>query len=225
MSDKATPSPTVSEETGRKAIDDLTRRVVDTQVKAGVPVPGGRVVEDWVRPIVEKTIRKHEETFSPASPRDEDGTDARPRPEGKSPDRIGRGDTGVYEPIVREFDEQESPLAKRHMNPRVMPIEDMRLLARLNLILKEFPEFARRIHREADDATQRARNDGMTDDDPRMLVVRRDAVLKMAELSGAPVHMGGLGLGDYKVPKAGGPTKLYFQGPNGKLIPAPTDKT
>lgn len=209
------PSPTVDEATGRKAVDDLTRRVVETQVRAGVPLPGGRVVEDWVRPIVEKTVRQHEERATAPAPAE----DTRSAPPGESPARIDRGDTGEYQPIVRELG-ADSPLGKRHMEPQVLPIEDMRLLARLNLLEKEFPDFARRIHAAADDATQRARNDGMTDDDPRMLVIRRDAVLKMVELSGQPAFMGGLGLGSYLDPPANAPTKLYMQ-VGGQLVPLP----
>jgi hypothetical protein len=218
-SGKSRPAPVVDETPGRAAIDAQTRRVVETQAKSGVPVPGGREVADWVRPIVEKTIRQHEERVAVAV--DEEGTDTRIHPPGEAPARIDRGDTGEYEPIVREFDEKESPLAKRHMaGPQVLPLEDMRLLARLNLILKEFPDFARKIHAAADDATQRARNDGMTDDDSRMVGIRAEAVLKMAELSGQPAFMGGLGLGDYRNPSKGAPTKLYMQ-VGGKLVPMP----
>lgn len=212
------PGPAVvPEATGRKAIADLTQRVVETQAKAGVPVPGGREVEDWVRPIVEKTVRVHEERMA-SGPRDEDGTDARPAPLGESPSRIDRGATGEYQPIVRE--PGESPLAKRHLAPQVMPIEDMRLHARLELIRRSFPEFARKIHAAADDATQVARNGGLYDDDPQMQIVRRDAVLKMVELSGQPLFMGGLGLGDYRAPEPTGATKVYMQ-VGGRLVPLP----
>lgn len=214
MSDES--PATVDEATGRKAVDDLTRRVVETQVKAGVPVPGGREVEDWVRPIVERTVRQHEERMAQGSG---PGEDTRTHPPGESPARIDRGDTGEYTPIVRELG-AGSPLAERHLNPQVLPLEDMRLLARLNLLQKEFPDFARRIHAAADDATQRARNDGMTDDDPRMLIIRRDAVLKMVDLSGQPAFMGGLGLGSYLDPPPNAPTRIYMQ-VGGQLVPLP----
>lgn len=168
------------EDLGRKAIDDLTKRVVDSQPG----IPDTRAIEDWVKPIVAQTIRRNEEPQQQA---------AEPEP-GESPARIDRGDVGEYEPILQPLD-NVSPLGKRHMQPQAV---DRRVLLRLRLIQEVFPAFARKIHAAADDAASRCVTQlGMTHDDPRCTEARAEAVLKMVELSGAPANMGGLGLGDY----------------------------
>jgi hypothetical protein len=69
-----------------------------------------------------------------------------------------------------------------------------------------------------------ARRNGFVTDLAQTQRLQADFMLKVVEQSGAPVQMGGLGLGDYRIPKAGTASKLFIQTPAGliPLTPAPT---
>jgi len=204
------PDPTVPDATVREAIDRVTAGVVETQARAGVPIPGGRVVDDWVRPIVERQVRVHEDTFRNGVP------DPAPRPAThESPSRITRGDVGPNAaPVARDLD--DSPRGRRHLRPPALPLDDQLLLGRLQ-VLRYWPceigctadaedaghrhEWQDRLLACGDEARAIALRNGFVDDYQQTLAVREKLMMDLVELSGAPVSMGGLGLGDYKQPR------------------------
>jgi hypothetical protein len=215
------PDPIVSEETGRAAIDRVIGGVVETQRGAGVPLPGGRAVEDWARDVVVDTIRRHEERM--AQP--DLGFDKREAPPGESPARIDRGDVGPNAaPVFRDLD--ESPRGRQHLNP-LPKSRDLALLDGRMELLRYFPcgpgcsldaTDAGHFHpwgfsavvegsgvirkgklaNAVDEAVVLTRRIGWTDDDPKTITAVADAIMRVVELSAAPPEMGGLGLGDYK---------------------------
>jgi hypothetical protein len=199
--------PVVPETTVRDAIDRVTAGVVETQRAAGVPIPGGRQVEDWVKPIVERQVKLHE-----------DGANRNPAArsvEHESPSRITRGDVGPNTRVI-ERDLSASPRGRRHMQVAPVPVADMLLLGRLQ-VLRYWPcelgctaDAEDAGHRHAwrerllacgDEARAIAQRNGFIDDFAQTLAVREKLMLDVVELSGAPVTMGGLGLGDYKAPR------------------------
>lgn len=219
----STPDPIVSEETGRAAIDRVAQGIRETQIAAGVPIPDGGV--DWAREVVRDTVRKHEERMAKG------GHDPRPEPPpGESPSRITRGDVGPNaSPLERGL--EQSARGRQHLRPQQVPLEIALLEGRLEL-LRYFPcepgctgpatdaghvhPWQDRLFRAVDDALVFTRRDGWTDDDPRTLQRICDAMLKVVELSGAPLEMGGLGLGDYKTLRQ----EVYVRLPRrGGLVP------
>lgn len=198
------PDPVVSEETGRAAIARVAEGIRDTQIRAGVPVPDGAV--DWARDIVRDTVRKHEERM------------ANPPPPAPAPDidpdehpcRINNGRVGENTRVITP---DHSPRMRQHVAPRPPPLHIALLEGRLELI-RYFPcepgctgpardaghvhPWNERLIKAAEDTAILTRKSGWTDDDPRTTARICEALMKVVELSGAPVEMGGLGLGDYK---------------------------
>lgn len=230
MSETERPDPIVRERTIRDAIDDITRRTVSTQEQIGIPIPGGRAVDDWVQGAVVKQVKIHEDRCRNGVPESAQALDV------ESPARIDRGEVGEGTTVVsRDLRSTEweqgrtAPAGRAHVHGgppmlmshsgRLIPQDwDDRLLqARLNL-LGGFPEWAQKLQRAAWDAVALSRREGRTDDDPETIKRLTVAMLGVVELSAVPVAMGGLGLGDYRRPKANGPTKIIVSGPTG---PAP----
>lgn len=233
----STPERTVSEETGRAAIDRVVGGIVETQRDAGVPLPGGRAVEDWARGVVVDTIRKHEERMA------DPGFDKREAPPGESPARIDRGDVGPNAaPLARNL--EESARGRQHLRP-LPRSRDLALLDGRMELLRYFPcgpgcsldatdaghfhpwgfsavvEASGAIRKgklanAVDEAVVLTRRMGWTDDDPKTLQAVADAIMRVVDLSAAPPEMGGLGLGDYKTLRR----EMYVRLPRrGGLIP------
>jgi hypothetical protein len=189
----------------REAIARVTEGVVETQAKAGVPIPGGRAVEDWVRPIVERQVRIFEDGANVSAPRP-----ARH----ESPSRITRGDVGPgARPLERDL--SASPRGRAHLRPKPLPLDDQLLLGRLQL-LRYWPCELGCVadaddpgHRHVwqdkliacgDEARAIATRNGYGADYDQVLKLREKMLLDVVALSAAPISMGGLGLGDYKQP-------------------------
>jgi hypothetical protein len=202
------PDTLVSEATAREAIDRVTAGVVETQRAAGVPIPGGRAVEDWVRPVVERQIRIHEDACRNGLP------SPAPRRTTESPSRITRGDVGPGVSVI-DRDLSESPRGRRHLRPVAHDLEDQLLLGRLQL-LRYWPcaigcvadaedhghhhAWQDRLIACGDEARAIALRNGFVDDFDQVSTLRQKLMLDVVALSGAPISMGGLGLGDYKAP-------------------------
>lgn len=198
-------SEAVPEELGRAAIDRVAEGIRETQIRAGVPIPDGGV--DWAREVVRDTVRKHEERLARG------GGDPRPEPPpGESPSRITRGDVGHNTQVI-DRDLAASEFGRQHLRPSPPPLEIALLEGRLEL-LRYFPcepgctgpatdaghthPWWDKISKAVDDTVVLTRRAGWTDMDPRTTERICEAMLKVVELSGAPLEMGGLGLGDYK---------------------------
>lgn len=196
---------TVPEDVGREAIARVAEGIRETQIRAGVPCPDGAV--DWVRGIVEKQIRIHEDRAT--------GPERMlPAPAHESPSRITRGDVGPNARPV-ELDLAQSVRGRRHLRPRAHHVEDQLLLGRLQL-LRYWPceigctaDAEDAGHRHGwqdklvacgDEARAIAARNGFVDDFDQVAALRQKLMLDVVALSGAPIAMGGLGLGDYKQP-------------------------
>lgn len=196
---------TVPEELGREAIARVAEGVREMQIAAGVPVPDGAI--DWVRGVVERQIRIHEDRAS-------DPERTLQAPAHESPSRITRGDVGPNAHAI-ELDLSQSARGRRHLKPRVHHLEDRLLLGRLQL-LRYWPceigctaDAEDAGHRHAwqdklvacgDEARAIAARNGFVDDFAQVSALRQKLMLDVVALSGAPISMGGLGLGDYKQP-------------------------
>lgn len=191
--------------------------VVEGQREAGVPIPGGRAVEDWVRPIVERQIKVHEERCAAGVP----GPPATPPVERdtESPARISRGDVGedtvaIERPLdSREWREaQTAPRGRRHVEgrPDTRPLE-LRLLEARARLLFGLPEWERRLVQVADDAVAIARRNGFAADIPRTQELQATLMMGVIEDSTRI-------FGDWRTPAARGPTRQYYLTPTG-LVP------
>ena len=205
-------SEPVSEATGREAIARVAEGIRETQIAAGVPIPDGGV--DWARQVVTDQIRKHEARVNvlPEAAATDD----------EHPCRINRGDVGENSEVI-DRDMSASARGRRHLRD-TRSLEILMLEGRLELI-RYFPcepgcvepghvhAWNEKLIKAVDDAVVWTRKSGWTDDDPRTTARLCDAMMKVVELSGAPLEMGGLGLGDYRtlrqevyvrLPKRGG---------------------
>lgn len=237
MADENKPDAVVPDAIGRQAIARLEEGIAETQVRAGVPIPGGRDVEDWARSVVEKQIRIHEDRMRNGVPDAGHAAD----PAVASPSRIDRGDVGENTQVIYNDDIGKgwtAPRGKRRVNMQVdpRPLEDILLEARLKL-LQFFPcergctgpatdlghqhPWFDRLMATDDEALAIAKRNGFADQFDKVVALRNELMMRIVEQSGQPVEMGGLGLGDYRTPKSSGPRRLFLIGAGGQLTPMP----
>jgi len=193
--EKSKPAPTpVSEETGRQAVARAVAGVAEQQRIAG-RLPDTRAAEAFVRPIVEQTIKKHEERavrdwLTPKSYARDDSAQVKP---GESKARLDRGDVGENTTVIsRPIDWKRKQAQKRPKNS-----EDRKLLERMEL-LEIFPEWRNRLLKAAADGEMAAINSGSPQDRQdmkRRMSIVADHMLKVVEQSNNV-------FGDYLNPRA-----------------------
>jgi hypothetical protein len=196
MSNQA-PEKVVSEQTGRQALDHVVKLIVDTQKQLGVE-PSQSKAEAFAKPLVLEQFRRHEEAQRRAPLVDKDGVDARgsTAKSGQAKDRIGRGEVGDYQAVLRRPDWDGRQAQKKPADK-----EDRLVLSRCNL-LGQFPEWRDRLMKAAFDGECAAMMSGSPHDRQdwkRRQSIIGDFMMRVIEQSNAV-------FGDYRNPKAKAPT-------------------
>ena len=178
----------VSEELGRKAIDNVLKGVTTEQKSCGIE-PSPSKAEAVIRPIVEKTIKEQEERT--ALGRFADPTNgAQP---GESKARLDRGEVGEGAVAINRGVNWKARAKKQ----KPANAEDARLRERLAL-LSAFPEWKNRLMQAAHDGELAAMRSGSPEDRTnwnRRKSIIADHVLKVVEQSNNV-------FGDYLNPRA-----------------------
>jgi len=190
----------VKEVVGREAIARVLEGVTDTQRKGGME-PGGVEAENFARDVVEQQIKRHEETSEPVHRKGSAHT--------TSPARLDRGelpdDAKAIGDTMSGPIQEMTPQARRHMFGIKLPLIDMLMLARLNM-LRQVPEWDARIQAawiSGEHAAMMSGSELERTDAYRRHVRQTEAVFKVLDESSAT-------FGDWRRPKTNGRTKLIF---------------
>lgn len=140
-------SETVSDTTGRAALDLVVSGHVEMQKEFGVAVPSASKATEWARGIVERQIKEHETRPTAKSLGHLDEKDP-----GEPKSRIDRGDVGPDASVINR------PVGTGHFNTGIFESsgdirierrhEDRALRARLDLLMT-LPEWKGKIERAA----------------------------------------------------------------------------
>lgn len=195
---------TITEQTGRAAIDRVLEGVTETQRQVGM-VPGGSDAEAFARDVVERQIKIHEEQLT----RESTAPDAAESCANESPARLDRGDipddASVIDNTLDAAPAQMTPQAQRHMFGPRLPLLDQLMLARLNM-LRQFPEWDARIQAAWVGGEQAAMLSGSElerTDAYRRHLKQSEEVIKVIDESSAI-------FGDWRRPRTDGRTKIIM---------------
>ena len=161
------PEPVVSEATGRKALATVIGNFTTTQKQLGA-VPSAAQAEAYCKPIVEETIKKHEEREARRILLPHEVKTPSPRT-GPSKARIDRGEVGPYQVVANEtpgWKEKQRAAKKANAEP---------LLRKRLEMLEIFPEWKNRLLKAAFDGDVAAMNSGCPED--RTNVHRRWSII------------------------------------------------
>lgn len=190
----------VSEQTGREAVDAVTRGGVEFQKELGIPVPSATKAEEYARKIVSVQIKKHEEDQEKAEflPKH-----LQPLDPSQPKSRIDRGevgeDTQVFTRSIGTASIDASTGLFKADDPHGQwriekPREDVLLRSRLDF-LGTLPEWKSKLEKAAWEGEAVAkRRDHVSGLKERMSIIA-DHVIEVVETSNAI-------FGDWRNPKA-----------------------
>ena len=175
-----------------------------------MPLPDVAPAEQWARDVATKQIRVHEEREARQGIDDLKGLAA----EGdddlqeESPAKLDRGEVPDDAEVINRpltLDGPLTPNAAAHLLPDRRPLEDQLLTARLNL-MAEYPAIRDEMTRAWVEGEHQAIHSGSAldrFDASRRVSMAAASLMKVVE-KWCRVF------GDYRTPKAGGPTKLIM---------------
>ncbi len=144
---------TVSEETGRKALDTVLTNLSNTARQLG-KLPDVSKLEAFAKPLVAEQFKKHEEAQGKGF-FDKRAEGAKP---GESRARIDRGDVGPYQAINRPIQKNWHKRNKQKLDA------EARLVKRRLALLQQFPEWRNRLMKAAFDGECNAMRSGSPED-------------------------------------------------------------